>query len=481
MRLRFAPSPTGFLHIGNLRTALYNFIISKKYNAEFILRIEDTDMERSSRESENSILRDLRWAGLEWKEGPDIGGPCGPYRQSERFDIYREYTEKLLRSGDAYHCYCTQEELEEMRTENEAGEKTYVYNGRCKNLSDAERKRFQDEGRKPSVRFRVPEDETIVIEDLIKGRVAFDSENIGGDFIIVRSDGVPVYNYLVVIDDALMKITHVIRGEDHLSNTPKQIAIYKALGFSLPQFAHHSLVLGPDRSKLSKRHGMTSVEMYRREGYLPEALVNYLAILGWAAEGGEEILPFNEIIRQIDIATLSKTPGVFDFQKLKWMNGNYIREYDLKKITGLFITYIEDAGYDLKDVNRNWLEDVIAILRLNCDVLSDIKNSIGLFLSDVIEPDSEADALLREDNSRKIITEAKRLVGSEINEENFHSDLVKKIGENTSIKGKNLFMPVRAMLTGRLKGPIMDKAMPLFGFEKCRKRIEFIYKKYVGI
>ena len=481
MRLRFAPSPTGFLHIGNLRTALYNFIISKKYNAEFIIRIEDTDMERSSRESENSILRDLRWAGLEWKEGPDIGGTCGPYRQSERFDIYREYTEKLLKSGNAYHCYCTQEELEEMRTENDSGEKSYVYTGKCKKLSGDQSKRFQEEGRKPSVRFRLPEDETIVIEDLIKGRVVFDSGNIGGDFIIVRSDGVPVYNYLVVIDDALMKITHVIRGEDHLSNTPKQIAIAKALGFTLPQFAHHSLVLGPDRSKLSKRHGMTSVEMYRREGYLPEALVNYLAILGWASEGGEEILPFDEIIRQIDISTLSKTPGVFDFQKLKWMNGNYIRDYDLKEITDLFIPYIEEAGYNLKDIKRGWLEEVVSILRPGCDVLPDIKNSIGLFMNDVIEPDEEADALLREDYSKKIIAEAGRLVNTEINEENFQSELVKKIGEKTSIKGKNLFMPVRAMLTGKLKGPVMDKALPLFGFDKCKKRIEFMYKKYVEV
>ncbi|MCU0822499.1 MAG: glutamate--tRNA ligase, partial [Spirochaetes bacterium] len=363
----------------------------------------------------------------------------------------------------------------------EAGEKSYEYTGRCKKLSDAERKKFQDEGRKPSVRFAVPEDETIVIEDIIKGRVVFGSENIGGDFIIVRSDGVPVYNYLVVIDDSLMKVTHVIRGEDHLSNTPKQIAIAKALGFPLPQFAHLSLVLGPDRSKLSKRHGMTSVEMYRKEGYLPEALVNYLAILGWAAEGGEEILPFDEIIRQIDISTLSKTPGVFDFQKLKWMNGNYIRNYDLKKITDLFIPYIEEAGYNIKSAERGWLEEVVSILRLGCEVLPDIKISIGLFMDDVIEPDGEADALLKEDYSKKIIAEAKRLVSSDINEGNFQSDLVKKIGENTSIKGKNLFMPVRAMLTGRLKGPVMDKAMPLFGFANCKKRIEYMYNKYVDI
>lgn len=480
MRVRFAPSPTGYLHIGNLRTALYNHIIAKKYDAEFVLRIEDTDMERSTRESEASIINDLRWAGLDWNEGPDVGGDCGPYRQSERFDIYRQYTDRLLASANAYHCYCTQEELEEMRSETESGEKSYIYNGRCRNLSDQEKENFRGEGRVPSVRFKLPAAEKIMVDDIIKGKVSFDSENIGGDFIIVRPDGVPVYNYLVVIDDALMKVTHVIRGEDHLSNTPKQILIAEALGFSLPQYAHHSLILGPDRSKLSKRHGMTSVEMYRKEGYLPEALANYLAVLGWASESGEEILPMEEIIRQLDISTLAKTPAVFDFQKLKWMNGNYIREYDLKKITDLFIPYIKDAGYSIDEIDRAWLEEVISLIRGNCEILSDIKDLIGLFLEDVVIPDEEADSLLKEEHAGKIIESAMSLVGSEINKDNYETELVSRIKESTSLRGKMLFMPVRAILTGRLKGPVMDKALPLIGFNKCRKRIEYMHKKYVA-
>ncbi len=482
MRLRFAPSPTGYLHIGNLRTAIYNYIMAKKYNAKFVLRIEDTDMERSTRESEESILRDLKWSGLVWDEGPGAGGDFGPYRQSERFDIYKEYTEKLIQSGNAYYCYCTPAELDKIRrdTDPDSGDRSYVYNGRCKNLTDDEKSKFESEGRKPSVRFKLPEDETIVVNDLIKGRITFDSDNIGGDFIIVRPDGVPVYNYIVVIDDTLMGITHVIRGEDHLSNTPKQVLIAKALDLPVPEYAHHALVLGPDRSKLSKRHGITSVEIYRKEGYLPQAILNYLAVLGWASESGEEIIPVDEIASQLDIESLAKTPAVFDFQKLKWMNGNYIRDYNLKEITDLFIPYIEEAGYSLEGIGRDWLEDVVELLRGNCEVLSDMGSLIGIFMEDIVVPDEETDALLNEEHSKQVIEEAYKLVGAEIDEKNFVSDLTNKIKDNTSLKGKKLFMPVRAILTGRLKGPFLDKALPVIGFEKCRKRIEYMYKEYVA-
>jgi glutamyl-tRNA synthetase len=280
VRVRFAPSPTGFIHIGNVRTAVYNYIIAKKYNADFVLRIEDTDMERSMQEYEKMLMEDLKWLGIHWSEGPDIKGDFGPYRQSERFDIYNEYTKKLLQNGSAYHCYCTPEELDETRKSAAAANMPIVYSGKCKNLSPEDKKRYEAEGRKPSVRFNIPENTDIEIDDIIKGKVIFNSENIGGDFIIVRSDGVPVYNYIVVIDDVLMKITHVIRGEDHLSNTPKQMVIANALGVPFPKYAHLGLVLGPDRSKLSKRHGITSLRNFREQGYLPEALVNYLALLG---------------------------------------------------------------------------------------------------------------------------------------------------------------------------------------------------------
>ncbi|MDY6935112.1 MAG: glutamate--tRNA ligase [Spirochaetota bacterium] len=480
MRFRFAPSPTGYLHIGNVRTAIYNYLISKKYNASFVLRIEDTDMERSSRESEQSILDDLKWLGIEWNEGPDVGGDFGPYRQSERFNIYKEYTERLIRDGKAYYCYCTQEELDIMRRESLLRNDDPVYQGRCRELSNNEKKKFEAEGRKPSVRFRLPKEETIIINDIIKGRVLFDSENIGGDFIITRPDGIPVYNYIVTIDDALMKISHVIRGEDHLSNTPKQMLIAHALNLPIPRYAHHALVLGPDKSKLSKRHGITSVNMYRRNGYLPEAIVNYLAILGWTSKSGEEIMPIDEIIKEIDIEDLSNKPAVFDFQKLKWINGHYIRNSPLNDITELSLPFIMDEGYCLDETDKDWLQKVISLLQGKCDLLSDISNLAGIFLKDVQEPDEEADELLNQEESKIIIEKLYTIISDDLDMNNFANDLINRIKENTSIKGKKLFMPLRAVLTGKLKGPELDKAIELIGFAKSKERISYFYDKYAN-
>jgi nondiscriminating glutamyl-tRNA synthetase len=482
VRLRFAPSPTGYIHIGNVRTAVYNFIIAKKYNADFILRIEDTDKERSTKEYETMLMEDLKWLGIKWAEGPDIGGSCKPYRQSERFDIYKDFTNKLLQSGHAYHCYCTPEELEESRKEAAAENKQTVYSGRCRNLSPEDKKKYESMGRKPSVRFKLPENASIEVNDIIKGKVVFDSDNIGGDFIIVRSDGVPVYNYIVVIDDALMKITNVIRGEDHLSNTPKQILVAKALGLQSPIYAHHGLVLGPDRSKLSKRHGITSLRSYREQGYLPEALINYLSLLGWASESGEEIFSLEEIAGQIDIDKLSNNPAIFDFQKLKWMNGQYIRKYPVDKITDLFVPFIKEAGYNIEVIERSYLETIISILQPKCELLSDIKSLIGIFLSDVLEPDEETDVLLKQEDSKKIITETKNFIKTyNAGKESFINELANYTKEKTSQKGKKLFMPLRGILTGRLKGPELDAAVPVIGIDKCRKRIEYMYKRYISI
>jgi nondiscriminating glutamyl-tRNA synthetase len=481
VRVRFAPSPTGYIHIGNVRTAIYNYIIAKKYNADFILRVEDTDKERSTAEYERMMIEDLKWLGVTWAEGPDIGGKFGPYRQSERFAIYEEYTKKLLQSGNAYHCYCTPEELDKAREEARATNKPIVYSGRCRNLSIEEKEKFEAQGRKPSVRFRLPEGSAIEVDDMVKGKVVFGSDNIGGDFIIVRSDGIPVYNYLVVIDDTLMGITHVIRGEDHLSNTPKQILISRALGFDQPKYAHQGLILGPDRSKLSKRHGMTSLRSYRESGYLPEALINYLALLGWATESGEEILSLDEIVTQIDLNKLSNTPAVFDFQKLKWINGQYMRKYPADKLIDLFIPYIKDAGYNPDLIEKNLLESIIKILQAKCELLSDIKNLIGIFLEDVQKPDEETDALLKEEDSKKVIKEAYNFSGTNpANPATFESDLAAFVKEKTSLKGKKLFMPIRGILTGRLKGPELDAAVPVIGIGKCSNRIKYMYEKYIG-
>lgn len=478
MRLRFAPSPTGYLHIGNARTAICNYLIAKKTGATLVLRVEDTDMERSTKESETSILHDLRWLGIEWDEGPDKGGDCGPYRQSERFEIYKEYTDKLLAAGNAYHCYCSQEELDAQRAAAEAAGKPFVYPGTCRHLTDEQKRAHEAAGKKPTVRFRVPDNEPIEINDLIKGHVAFNSENIGGDFIIVRSDGTPIYNYIVIIDDTLMKITHVIRGEDHLPNTPKQICIARALGLPVPEYAHLALVLGDDKKKLSKRHGITSVDMYRSEGYLPEALVNYIAMLGWSSESGEEIMPFEKMAEQIEIGSLAKSAAVFDFVKLKWMNSAYIRNMELDKAIALFAPYIEKAGYSLSDFDAAWVSEVMAAIRGNCEILSDIQKIIGIFFDEIFEQDEDAITWLSDDNGKAIIRAAHELIKGEITEENFVAEIVAKIKEKTGLGGKKLFMPVRAMITGRVHGPDMNESLRLIGYKRAVKRIEYAHTKF---
>ncbi len=474
MRVRFAPSPTGYLHIGNARTAIVNHLIAKKENADFIIRIEDTDKERSSVESEKSILDDLRWLGVEWNEGPDKDRGHGPYRQSERDEIYNTYTQKLLKSGHAFRCFCSNEQVEEDKKEAQAQNRPFL--DRCRNLSYDEQQELCGGGSFP-VKFKVPEGESIVFEDKIKGKVTFNSSNIGGDFIIVRSDGGPVYNYIVSIDDALMEITHVIRGEDHLSNTPKQILIAKALGIPAPEYAHLPLILGSDKKKLSKRHGITSVDLYRQEGYLPEALMNYLGLLGWSTESGEEIIEFDRLVSLFDISHIGKSAAVFDFQKLKWMNGSYMKRYSLQQITDMFIPYLEKAGFDIKSTGRDRLENIISITRNSCEILSDIVKPAGIFLNDINIPDEESDKLLNEDYSKDIIKTAVEVI-STLNEETVLTGLIQGIKDKTEHKGKKLFHPVRAMITGTLAGPELDIAIPVIGYENLKKRIEYCKNKY---
>ena len=478
MKLRFAPSPTGLLHIGNARTAILNHIVAKKNNAELIIRVEDTDRERSSIESENAILEDLKWLGIKWTEGPDCVGNYGPYRQTERYSIYKEYTEKLLKEKKAYHCYCSKEELDEMRAIADKEKRPFSYPGKCRNLSDEQKKELEAKGIKPTIRFRVPENEIVTINDKIRGKISFNSDHIGGDFIIVRSDGHPIYNYIVTIDDTLMKVTDVIRGEDHLPNTPKQILVAKALGLPEPSYAHMPLIVGADRAKLSKRHGITSVRLYKEEGYLPEAIVNYISLLGWSPEDGEEIMSEEKLIETFELSKIAKSAAVFDFQKLKWMNAIYIRNYDLEKITDLFIPYIQEAGYNTETINKEELNKIIEIIRGNCEILSDIKHWIPMFLDDICKPDEKTDKFLQNEESKIVIKAAYESIKSSVNSENYVSELIPAIKTASSQKGKKLFWPIRGIITGRLSGPEMDLALPVIGFEKCVKRITYYFEKY---
>lgn|GEM_PF-39695 len=372
VRVRFAPSPTGPLHIGGARSALFNWLFARHSGGAFIVRIEDTDRERSSLESEENILAALKWLGLDWDEGIGTGGPNGPYRQTGRLELYRRFAVKLLAGGHAYRCFCTEEELAAERDSlMERGEMPR-YLGRCRSLTGADCDRLEQEGRRSVVRFRVPEDQVIHLRDMVRGDVSFECSGIG-DFIIVKSDGIPTYNFAVVVDDYTMAISHVIRAEEHLSNTPRQVLIYRALGWAEPEFAHVSLILGNDRSKMSKRHGATSIEQYRDQGYLPEALVNFLALLGWSPGGEEEIFSLEELKDQFSLDRVAKSPAVFDLDKLNWLNGHYIRQAPLERIIDLALPYLDKAGY-IK----------LALLNANIQIENDLSNSEFLILENII-------------------------------------------------------------------------------------------------
>ena len=343
-RVRFAPSPTGDLHVGNARTALFNWLFAKHYEGRFILRIEDTDQERTSRIFERNLLEDLKWLSLYWDEGPEKGGEFGPYHQIERLPLYNTYLKKLIADERVYPCYCTEEELEAERLTLLSMKMMPRYMGKCRNLTDSERKSLETKGRNAAFRFKVKPG-SIEFDDLIRGSMKFEGEAIG-DFIIVRSNGIPSYNFAVVIDDHLMEITHVIRGEDHLSNTAIQILLYGALGFTPPSFAHHSLILGRDRSKLSKRHGSVSVREFRKKGILPKALLNYLSLLGGSLGEGKEFASLDEIIDMFSLERAGKSGAIFDESKLKWLNAMYIRDCDVETLIELLSPFLKKAGYD---------------------------------------------------------------------------------------------------------------------------------------
>ena len=351
MRVRFAPSPTGHLHVGNARTALFNWLLARGSDGTFILRIEDTDVERSTRESEAAIIGDLRWLGLDWDEGPDIGGPHGPYRQSERLHVYQSYAKELLADGHAYYCFCSTAQLEAERQGALASGRPARYAGTCRRLTREQAEARVAAGERPAIRFRIPEDRDVVFTDLVRGDVRFQTDVIG-DPVIVRADGHPAYNFAVVVDDALMEVTHVMRGEDHISNTPRQILLYEALGFAPPAFAHLALVMGPDHSPLSKRHGATSVAEFRSKGYLPEALVNYLALIGWSPrdagaasdEHASELLPADELARRFSLDAVGHSAGVFDEEKLAWVNRHYLKIADPMRIAELSIDALPPGG-----------------------------------------------------------------------------------------------------------------------------------------
>src|SRR3954447_6958723 len=465
MRVRFAPSPTGKLHVGNARTALFNWLLARGGGGTFLLRIEDTDVERSAPESEAAIVRDLRWLGLNWDEGPDVGGPCGPYRQSERLHLYGSYAKELLQNDQAYYCFCSKEQLEADRREALAAGGPARYVGRCRGQSyDAAEARIAA-GERPAIRFRVPEHKEIVCGDAVRGEVRFHTDVIG-DPIIMRGDGTPAYNFAVVIDDALMAITHVVRGEDHISNTPRQILLYEALGFTPPAFAHLALVMGPDHTPLSKRHGATSVAEFRGKGYLPEALVNYLALIGWSPGGGDELLPIDELARRFSLDAVGHSAGVFDEEKLAWANRHYLKMADSARIAELSLPYFNDAGISMTPDAQGlaFLAAAMAMASASVDRLNQIPARLAfLFHYDAARAlaDEPLAAEMRADGARGIVAALAEELASapRLDREKFRA-IANRVKARTGQKGKALFHPIRVVLTGRAEGPELDLAVP---------------------
>jgi len=486
IRVRFAPSPTGHLHMGNVRTALFNYLFAKKHNGSFILRIEDTDFDRVKKEYEDSILEDLKWLGLNWDEGTDCGGDYGPYRQSERINLYREHADRLLNEGKAYQCFCSPEELERKRKESLSKGLPPRYDGKCCNLSREEIVSYEQKGIKPSIRFKV-ETGLIEFEDMVRGKMTFKGSDIG-DFVILRSDGVAAYNFAVTVDDALMKITHVIRGEDHLSNTPRQILLNQAMGFDIPEFAHLSMILGYDRTLLSKRHGAASLKELKGEGYLSEAVINYLSLLGWSnppfppfTKGGRggirEIMPLNDIIKNISIERVSKSPAVFDIKKLKWINSHYIRNKDIAELTELAHPFLTKAGISVDTVDKNWLYKVVDTIRDNIETLSEIDKYARIFFDEIIKIDSENLEILKDNTVVEVLKSLKDRIEKEENiTEEIADKIILYIKEKANIKGKKLMMPIRIALTGKTEGPELKKIMSVLRKDEMIKRINLAQK-----
>jgi len=470
VRVRFAPSPTGYLHLGNARTALFNYIFAKHENGKLILRIEDTDKERSKKEYEEMLIDDLKWLGINWDEGPDIGGDYAPYRQSERTDIYYEYIEKLKETGYIYKCYCSPEELEEERKKALLEGRPPRYSGKCRNLTEEERKELEERGAAYVWRFRVPDGEVIEFEDLIKGVISINVDEFG-DFVIVRSDGSPVYNFVVVIDDALMKITHVIRGEDHLSNTPKQILIYRALGFEVPQFAHLPIILGEDRSKLSKRHGAVSLRAFRDDGYVSEAMFNGLALLGWHPKRDSEVILPEEIIKEFDIKDIHNAPAVFDRAKLKWLNGVYIRGIlNLDDLTNRATVFFENFGYK---ADFDYYKKVMEVIRDSLETLIDIEERAKPFFIDDFHYEEEAKQWLEDENGYKVVQAFyEKIKNLEMITKDDFKKITKEIQKELKVKGKGLFMPIRVALTGKTSGVDISSLIEVIGINKVKHRIE---------
>lgn len=467
VRVRFAPSPTGNLHVGGARTALFNYLFARSKGGKFVLRIEDTDLERSTKQSEEALLQDLSWLGLHWDEGPGVGGDYGPYRQSERNSLYKQYAEKLLESGHVYQCFCSNEELEKMKEIAKLKQLPPVYTGKWASATAEEVQEELERGTPYTYRFRVPKEGSLKIDDLIRGEVRWNLDTLG-DFVIMRSNGQPVYNFCVTVDDATMAISHVIRAEEHLPNTLRQALLYKALGFAMPSFAHVSLILAPDRSKLSKRHGATSVGQFKEMGFLPQAMVNYLALLGWGDGTENEFFTLKHLVEKFSIDRVNKGGAIFDSTKLRWMNGQHLRSLPSEELTKLIGERWKNTGI-LTQLDGPFVEEAVALLKDGIDLITDSDKALSNLLSyplcaTLTSPEGKPvleDKLSEVSSSLLAAYDSGELLQALEEGPAGWQKWVKSFGKSLKRKGKSLFMPLRVLLTGKLHGPDMGASVLL--------------------
>ncbi len=470
VRVRFAPSPTGHLHVGGARTALFNWLFARNQGGVFVLRIEDTDKIRSTEESTGGILSSLHWLGLDWDEGPGVGGEYEPYFQMQRIPFYQAAMEQLLTTGKAYHCYCTQEELKSRRQAAMAEGRPPGYDRRCRHLSSGERAALEAEGKKPVVRFAMPMEGETVVHDLIRGDVHFANDQLD-DLVIVKADGTPTYNFAVVVDDMLMRISHVIRAEDHLANTPRQIRIYEALGYALPQFAHVSMILGEDGTRLSKRHGATAVAEYRESGYLPEAMFNFLALLGWAYDDKTELMSRDEIIERFTLEKVTPSPAIFSKDKLDWMNGVYIRGLAGDDLARRLLPFLASAGLE---ADQDTVRRLVPLIQERVKLLSDAVELVDFFFTDeiVYEPQLLVGKKMGSSDSLDALRRALQVLEEVPSfDESALEDVLRALVDELGVKAGQLFGIIRVAVTGKTVAPPLFGTLSILGRERTLARL----------
>lgn len=467
IRVRFAPSPTGYIHLGNVRTALFNYLFAKRNGGKFILRVEDTDLERSRPEYRMALMEDLRWMGIQWDEGPEVGGPFGPYLQSERLEIYREHVRRLIEQGRAYYCYVTEEEVEESKRLAKLERRPPRFDNRGRLFSAKEIEERKTRGIRPTVRFKI-EKPQLKMHDLIRGDVSFNLDDMVGDFVIQRADGTPTFHLAVCVDDGLMQVTHVIRGEDHLSNTPKHILLLQAMGYTAPQYGHLSLIHGPEGEPLSKRLESVSVREFRRRGYLPHALANYIALLGWSPGDNREIFTWEELTKTFSLEGINKSASAYDPVKLDWVSGQHLRALSDEAFLQCALQFLKaQPGWSGDEAH---VRAVLPVFKDNISRLEELTDRLALLKE---EFEYENQPMVKSPEAQEVFRAGLEVLPLlQTSGDALYEEFVNTLKPKVKAKGKQLFMPIRLALTGKEHGPELKKIFPLFGIDGVRRRLE---------